>query len=99
MLRKQILLLGKKVFAWSQKNVCFPDTIVSFETYVSQFSHQENNIDQVPLCCSLQMFPSNGKQTTMADGQSKEEEKGKKKSNWKKEERELLIPLYNCCGM
>ena len=41
------------------------------------------------------MFPSNGKQTTMTDGEVEVEEKGKKESNWKNEERELLIALYD----
>ena len=51
MLRKQILLLGNKknVFAWSQKHFCFPDTNFASETYVSQFSHDENNVDEVPV--------------------------------------------------
>ena len=31
------------------------------------------------------MFPSNGKQTTMADGEVEIEEKGKKERNWKDE--------------
>ena len=30
---------------------------------------------------------------------SKVEEKGKKERNWKDEERELLIALYDCYGM
>ena len=50
-------------------------------------------------CCSLKMFPSNGKKTTMADGEVEIEEKGKKDTNWKDEESGLLISLYDYCGM
>ena len=50
MLPKQILLLGdKKYFAWNQKQFCFLDTNFASETYVSQFSHNENNFDQFPV--------------------------------------------------
>ena len=45
------------------------------------------------------MFPRNGKQTTKADGEVEKEEKGKKERNWKDEERDLFIALYDCCGM
>ena len=48
MLRKQILLLGnkKKMFSPEVKNLfCFPDTVFASETYVSQFSHDENDVD------------------------------------------------------
>ena len=36
--------------------------------------------------CAFKMFPSNGKQTTMTDGEVEVEEKGKKERNWKDEE-------------
>ena len=36
--------------------------------------------------CPFKMFHSNGKQTTMADGEVEVEEKGKKERNWKDEE-------------
>ena len=36
------------------------------------------------------MFPSNGKQTTMADGEGEIEEKGKKERNRTDEDRELI---------
>ena len=32
-------------FAWNQEHFCFLDTNFAFETYVSQFSHDENNVD------------------------------------------------------
>ena len=48
--------------------------------------------------CSLKMFSSNGKQTTMADGEVEVEEKGKKERNWKDEEREFRIVLYAGCS-
>ena len=38
-------------------------------------------------CYSLKMVSSNDKQTTMADGEVEEKEKGKKERNWKHEER------------
>ena len=50
-------------------------------------------------CCSLKMLRSNGKQRTMADGEVEVEEKRRKDRNWKDEETELLIALYDCCGM
>ena len=31
--------------AWSQKHFCFPDTNFASATNVSQFSHDENNVD------------------------------------------------------
>ena len=34
-------------------------------------------------CCSLKMFPSDGKQITMTGGEVEVEEKGKKERNWK----------------
>jgi len=46
MLRKQILLLGqKKCFCLKSKAFCFPDTNFASATYVSQFSHDRNNVD------------------------------------------------------
>ena len=41
-------------------------------------------------CCSLNLFPSNGKQT-MADGEVEVEEKGGKGRNWKGDERCSLL--------
>ena len=35
----------KNAFAWSQKHFCFPDTNFASATNVSQFSHDENNVD------------------------------------------------------
>ena len=35
----------------------------------------------------------------MADGEVEAEQKGKKESNWKNEERELFIALYDYCGV
>ena len=49
--------------------------------------------------CALKMFPSKSNQTAMADGGVKVGEKRKKERNWKDEERELLIALYDCCAM
>ena len=58
-----------------------PETNVAFETYVlTRFQ-----------CCSLKMFPSNSKQTTMTDGEVGVGEKGKKERNRKDDEKELLI--------
>jgi len=53
-------------------------------------------------CYSLKMFPSNGEHMSMTHCEVKVEEpqachrkgKGKKEKNWKNEERELLIALY-----
>ena len=41
----------------------------------------------------IKKIPSNGKHTTMADGEVEVEEKGKRERNWKDGERELLIAL------
>ena len=38
------------------------------------------------------MFPSNGKQTTLADGEVEVEEKRKKERNMKEQERERVTP-------
>ena len=35
----------QKMFLPDVKHICFPDTNVAFETYVSQFSHHESNVD------------------------------------------------------
>ena len=103
MLRQQILLLGnKKMFLPQVKNIfasrtqnllpqhMFP-SLASTETMLTSFQ-----------CCSLKMFPSNGEHRKMADGEVEVEEaqagnrkgKGKKERNWKDEEIELLITLF-----
>ena len=53
-------------------------------------SPHENNVDQFPVLLIKKMFPSNGKQTTMADGEGEIEEKGKKERNRTDEDRELI---------
>ena len=35
----------ENVFASGQKHFCYPDTNFASETYVSQFSHHESNVD------------------------------------------------------
>ena len=35
----------ENVFPSGEKQFCFPDTNFASETYVSQFSHHENNVD------------------------------------------------------
>ena len=35
----------ENVFASGQKHFCYPDTNFASETYVSQFTHRENNVD------------------------------------------------------
>ena len=35
----------ENVFALGQKHFCYPDTNFASETYVSQFSHRESNVD------------------------------------------------------
>jgi hypothetical protein len=103
MLRKQVLLLeNKEMFLPQVKNIfvsrsqilvlkhMFP-SLATMKAMLTSFQ-----------CCSLKMFPSNGERTTMADCEVKVEDpqaghrkgKGKKERNWKDEEIELLITLY-----
>ena len=101
MTRKQILQLGNKIcFCERSKTFLHPGHNVAFERYVSSLATMKTMLTRFQ-CCSLQMFPSNGKQTQMADGEVEVEEKGKKERNWKNEEREreLLIALYDCSEM
>ena len=39
----------ENVFASDQKHVCFTDTKFASETYVTQLSQHENNVDQFPV--------------------------------------------------
>ena len=61
----------------------FP-SLATMETMLTRFQ-----------CCSLKLFSNNGKQTAITDGEVEVEEQGKRESNWKNEERELLIVLFD----
>ena len=47
----------------------------------------------------IQNVSQQRKETTIANGEVEVEEKGKNGRNWKDEERELLIALYDYSGM
>ena len=78
--KNQFLLQVKNIFASRTQMLLskhmFP-SLATMETMLTRFQR-----------CSLKIFPSNGKQTTMADGEVEVGEKGKKEWNWKDEERE-----------
>ena len=42
----------------------------------------------------IKMLPNNGEQTNTADGEVEVEEKGKKKRNWKDEEKEVITYCF-----
>ena len=68
------------MFAKLKTVFCFPETNVALETYVYQFSHHETMLTRFQ-CCSLKIFPSNGKQTTIPDDEVEVEEKGRNERN------------------
>ena len=73
----------KNIFALSrQKYFCFPDTNFAFETYVSQFSHCENNLE---LKLTKNCFPATASVQKWLTGKGKEERNWK--GHWKDEER------------
>ena len=103
MLRKQILLLGnKKMFLPRVKNIFASRTQILLPKHMFPSLATMKAVLTSFQCCSLKMFPSNGERTTMADGEVEIEKpqtghrkgKRKKERNWKDEEIELLITLY-----
>ena len=86
--RKQNMFLSgvKNTFASRKQRLLWKHmfpSLAAMETLLTRFQY-----------CSLNVFPATtGKQQWLTA------KKGKKESNWKNEKRELLIALYDCCGV
>ena len=76
---------GNKLCCWEQKLFLSEvKNIFAFRTQILLSKHMFPSLATMKTmltrfkCCSLKMFPSNGKQTTMADGEVEVGENGKK---------------------
>ena len=80
------------------------ENIIASRTQILQSKHMFPSLATMKTmltrfqCCSLKMFPSNGKQTTMADGEVEVEEKGEKIERTRRESYSLLCMTVAGCS-